>query len=154
MIEYFSYYITQAVYDFHHFRLKTKMISFKYQRFWHFEAKGEFSEKQYFDSVPQLKHMNYISDFIWANYSQHSKIFSSAELAVSHQPIGHGLLVLVEVHEVFVVSCCCINSQSGEHSEQEASGVTCTHTQIYKSWRSERKVKWQSTIFKQLVLLP
>ena len=45
----------------------------------------------------------------------------------SHQSVGHGLLILVEVHEVLVVACCCINSQFGEHSEQEASGVACTH---------------------------
>lgn len=50
------------------------------------------------------------------------------ELVRSHQSIWHGLLILVEVHKVLVVSCGCINSQSGEHSEQEASGVTCTHT--------------------------
>lgn len=31
---------------------------------------------------------------------------------------------------MLVVSCGCIDSQSGEYSEQEASGVTCEHEQM------------------------
>lgn len=43
-----------------------------------------------------------------------------------HQSVGHGLLMLVEVHEVFVVSCGGKNSECWEHGEQEAPGVACT----------------------------
>lgn len=51
-----------------------------------------------------------------------------------HQSVGQGLLILVEVHEVFIVSCRRKNFECGEHSEQEASGVTCTgYTQTHVS---------------------
>lgn len=45
-----------------------------------------------------------------------------------HQSVGHGLLVLVQVHEVIVVSCGGKDPEFGGHSEQEAPGVTCTQT--------------------------
>lgn len=47
------------------------------------------------------------------------------EWAWPHQPVGHGLLVLVQVHEVFVVSCCRVNPHRGDNREQETPGVTC-----------------------------
>lgn len=66
--------------------------------------------------------------------NQQHKRFPSIKSCVSvlpwagqpHQSIRHGLLVLVEVHEVLIVSCRREDSECGEHGEQEASGVTCT----------------------------
>lgn len=44
-----------------------------------------------------------------------------------HQPVGHRLLMLVQVHEMVVVSGGGENSECGENGEQEASGVACKH---------------------------
>lgn len=45
---------------------------------------------------------------------------------IPHQAVGHGLLVLVEVHEVLVVARSGVHAQARVHRKEEAPGVTCS----------------------------